>query len=95
MSRARVALAGGAEIIELAADDTTSVQRELDCIVPAVEALVDAGISAPIAVASCRALVVDQAFEAGATLVRPLDGEEGSEIAEIIALHGARTVADP
>lgn len=95
VSRARAALAGGAEIIEVTADDTTSVQRELDCIVPAIEALISAGISTPIAIASRRALVVDQALEAGATLVRPLDGEEGSEIAEIIALHGARTVANP
>ena len=92
VSRARAALAGGAEIIEVASEDTASVQRELDCIVPAIEALIAAGIAAPIAIASRRALVVDQAMEAGATLVCPLEGEEGAEIAEIIALHGAEVV---
>lgn len=90
--RARAALAGGAEIIEVASEDTASVQRELDCIVPAIEALIDAGIAAPIAIASRRALVVDQAIEAGATLVCPLEGEEAAEIAEIITLHGAEVV---
>jgi dihydropteroate synthase len=90
--RARAALADGAEIIEVASGDTASVQRELDCIVPAIEALIAAGITAPIAIASRRALVVDQAIEAGATLVCPLEGEEGAEIAEIIALHGAEVV---
>jgi dihydropteroate synthase len=92
VSRARAALAGGAEIIEVASENTASVQRELDCIVPAIEALIDAGITAPIAIASRRALVVDQAIEAGATLVCPLEGEEAAEIAEIITLHGAEVV---
>lgn len=90
VSRARTALAGGAAIVEVVADDTSSVQRELDCVVPAIEALIVAGISASIAVASHRALVVDQAIEAGATFVRPLRGEQAAEIAEIVALHGAR-----
>ncbi|UXN72663.1 dihydropteroate synthase [Devosia sp. A8/3-2] len=94
VSRARAALAG-AEIIEVASEDTASVQRELDCIVPAIEALIDAGIAAPIAIASRRALVVDRAIEAGAALVCPLEGEEGAEIAEIIALHGAEVVGEP
>jgi dihydropteroate synthase len=95
VSRAKAALAGGAEIIEVAGGDTASVQRELDCIVPAIEALIDAGITTPIAIASRRALVVDQAIEAGAALVCPLEGEEGAEIAEIIALHGAEVVGEP
>ena len=95
VSRAREALTGGAEIIEVVADDTIGVQRELDRIVPAIEILIAAGIAAPIAIASRRALVIDQAIEAGAVIVRPLEGNEAAEITEIIELHGAKIIGSP
>lgn len=90
VAEAKAAALAGADVIEIAAPGDIAVQEELDQLTSAIAALIGAGIAAPIAVATCRPLVADQAIEAGASIIRAL--EISPEMEQIVALHGVRLI---
>ena len=72
------------------------VQQELDRIIPLLDEMIAAGITAPIAIATTNPLVADQAIQAGASLIVDLDDLTGApEMAEIAALHEVPVIARP
>lgn len=90
-------LAQDIDIFQLSASAATaSVQQELDTIMPAIDAIIAAGITAPIVIATANPLIADQAIQAGATLVYDLEGLAGApEMVEIAALHAVPIIARP
>lgn len=87
---AKAAVIAGADIIEIAVSGEIAVQEELDQLTSAIAALIAAGITIPIAAATSRPLVADQAIEAGASIIRAL--EISPEMEQIVALHDARLI---
>ncbi|WP_162783396.1 dihydropteroate synthase [Devosia naphthalenivorans] len=70
------------------------VQQELDRIIPLLDEMIAAGITAPIAIATTNPLVADQAIQSGASLIVDLDNLAGApEMAEIAALHQVPVIA--
>jgi dihydropteroate synthase len=100
LAHARLMLAQGADILDIGGESTrpgaepVGVQQELDRVMPVIDALRAAGITAPISIDTMKPLVVDQALQAGADIVNDVNGLQGApEMAEIAALHGAPVIA--
>jgi dihydropteroate synthase len=94
LAHAHRMLAEGADIIDIGGESTrpgatpVGVQQELDRVIPVIEALVAAGITAPISVDTYKPLVADQAVQAGATIINDVHGLQGApEMAAVAALH--------
>ena len=90
-------LAQDADMIQLSTGVAPMpVQQELDRIIPLLDEMIAAGITAPIAIATTNPLVADQAIQAGASLIVDLDDLTGApEMAEIAALHEVPIIARP
>ncbi|SMQ65487.1 Dihydropteroate synthase [Devosia lucknowensis] len=100
LAHARQMLAEGADIIDIGGESTrpgaepVPVQVELDRIMPVIDALRAAGITAPISIDTMKPLVAHQALEAGADIVNDVNGLQGApEMAEIAAVMGAPIIA--
>lgn len=94
VAHARTMIAEGADIIDIGGESTrpgsqpVGVQQELDRVMPVIDALVAAGIDAPISVDTYKPLVADQAIQAGASIINDVHGLQGApEMAEVAALH--------
>ncbi|CAN7260975.1 dihydropteroate synthase [Devosia sp. LjRoot3] len=100
VTHARAMLDEGADIIDIGGEstrpgsETVAVQEELDRVIPVIDALRGAGITAPISIDTCKPLVADQAIQAGADIINDVYGLQGPpEMAEVAALYGAPVIA--
>lgn len=97
VAQARRMQAEGAAVIDIGgestrpgADDVT-VQAELDRVLPVFDALFDCPV--PLSIDTYKALVADQAIQAGAQIVNDVHGlQRDPEIADVAALHGTPLV---
>ncbi|HEY8596043.1 MAG TPA: dihydropteroate synthase [Devosiaceae bacterium] len=90
----------GAAIVDIGGESTrpgadeVPVQSELDRIMPVLAALRDANLSAPISIDTYKALVADQAIQAGAQIVNDVHGaQRDPEIADVAALYDLPLIA--
>lgn len=100
IAHAHAMIAEGADIIDIGGESTrpgadpVSVQHELDRVIPVIEALVAAGITAPISIDTYKPLVADQAIQSGASIINDVHGLQGApEMADIAALHDVPVIA--
>lgn len=100
LTHARHMLAEGADIIDIGGESTrpgaepVGAQQELDRVIPVIDAIRAAGITAPISIDTMKPLVAHQALEAGADIVNDVNGLQGApEMAEIAAIMGAPVMA--
>ncbi|VAW24834.1 Dihydropteroate synthase [hydrothermal vent metagenome] len=94
LSHTRVMLEQGADIIDIGGQSTRpgakeiSTQEELDRVIPVIEHLISSGIKVPISIDTFKALVADQAIQAGATIINDVSGlQREPEIATIAARY--------
>ena len=90
--------AEGADILDIGGESTrpgsedVPVQEELDRVMPVLDAL--AGIETPISIDTYKALVADQAVQAGAKIINDVWGlQRDPEIADVAAHHGVPVIA--
>jgi dihydropteroate synthase len=100
LAHARLMLDEGADIIDIGGESTrpgsepVPVQAELDRVIPVIDAIRAAGITAPISIDTMKPLVAHQALEAGADIINDVNGLQGSpEMAEIAAVMQAPVIA--
>jgi dihydropteroate synthase len=100
LAHARTMLAEGADILDIGGESTrpgaepVGVQQELDRVLPVIEAIRAAGITAPISIDTMKPLVAHQAIEMGADIINDVTGLQGApEMAEIAAVCDAPVIA--
>lgn len=100
VTHARAMLDQGVDIIDIGGEstrpgsETVAVQEELDRVIPVIDALRGAGITASISIDTYKPLVADQAIQAGADIINDVYGLQGPpEMAQVAALYGAPVVA--
>lgn len=100
VAQARQMIAEGTDIIDVGGEstrpgsDAVPVQDELDRVMPVLDALVAEGITAPISIDTYKALVADQAVQAGAAIINDVHGfQREPEIADVAALHEVPVIA--
>lgn len=98
--QARKMAAEGADLIDVGGESTRpgseeiGVQTELDRVMPVMDALAAAQIDKPVSIDTYKALVADQAVQAGAQLINDVHGfQRDPEIADVAAVHGTPVVA--
>ncbi|VAW13881.1 Dihydropteroate synthase [hydrothermal vent metagenome] len=96
LSQTRLMLNEGADIIDIGGQSTrpganeVSTQQELERVVPTIEYLISEGIKAPLSIDSFKAVIADQAIQAGAKIINDVHGlQREPEIADVAALYGA------
>ncbi len=96
LAHARKMLQEGADIIDVGGQSTRpgaeeiSTQQELDRVIPVIEHLVASGVRTPISLDTFRAVVADQAIQAGASIINDVTGAQREpEIADVAALYKA------
>ena len=68
--------------------DEVSAQAELDRVIPAIDALMAVNTSKPISIDTYKAVVADQAIQAGANIINDVHGlQREPEIADVAALY--------
>lgn len=100
VEQARTLAAEGADIIDLGGESTRpgsdeiGVQDELDRVMPVLDALADMRFDRVISIDTYKALVADQAIQAGAKIINDVHGlQRDPEIADVAAHHGAPVIA--
>ncbi|SDG79369.1 dihydropteroate synthase [Pelagibacterium luteolum] len=100
VEQARTLAAEGADIIDLGGESTRpgsdeiGVQDELDRVMPVLDALADMRFGRVISIDTYKALVADQAIQAGAKIINDVHGlQRDPEIADVAAHHGAPVIA--
>lgn len=100
LAHTKTMLDEGADIIDIGGQSTRpgaeeiSIQEELDRVIPTIEFLVENGIKTPISIDTFRALVADQAVQAGATIINDVSGlQREPEIADIAAHYNTPIIA--
>lgn len=99
VEHARQMVAEGAGIIDIGGESTrpgfvaVSVEEELERVIPAIRALIDAGIDVPISVDTYKAEVARQALEAGAHILNDIWGlKKDPGMAKLAAGYGCPIV---
>ncbi|MCF6326929.1 MAG: dihydropteroate synthase [Devosiaceae bacterium] len=99
LAHTRAMLEQGADIIDVGGQSTRpgakeiSTQEELDRVIPVIEQLVSSGIKVPISIDTFKALVADQAIQAGATIINDVSGlQREPEIATIAARYSTPVI---
>lgn len=99
-AHAQKLVANGAKLIDVGGEstrpgsDAVSVQDELDRVMPVMDALAEAKLGAPISIDTYKALVADQAIQAGAEIVNDVQGlQRDPEIADVAAHHKVPVIA--
>jgi dihydropteroate synthase len=97
---ARVMVTEGADILDVGGESTrpggepVSVREELDRVMPVIDALVASKLGVPISIDTRKALVADQAVQAGASIINDVEGAlHDPEIADVAALHKTPFIA--
>jgi dihydropteroate synthase len=100
LAHAQTMLAEGADIIDIGGESTrpgsepVGVQQELDRVMPVIDAIRAAGITAPISIDTMKPLVAEQALQAGADIINDVNGLQAApEMAEVAELHNAPVIA--
>ncbi|WP_417581945.1 dihydropteroate synthase [Pelagibacterium sp.] len=100
LNHADALIAEGADIVDLGGESTrpgseeVGVQAELDRVMPILDALAARDFEAPISIDTYKALVADQAVQAGASLINDVRGlQRDPEIAAVAACHGTPVIA--
>lgn len=100
LAHARLMLAEGADILDIGGESTrpgaepVPVQAELDRVIPVIDAIRAAGITAPISIDTMKPLVAHQALEAGADIINDVNGLQGApEMVQIAAVMQAPVIA--
>lgn len=100
VAHADALLAEGADILDIGGESTrpgseeVPVQEELDRVMPVLDGLAQRGIDKPISIDTYKALVADQAIQAGAKIINDVRGlQRDPEIADVAAHHGAPVIA--
>lgn len=100
VQQARQMAAEGAHIIDIGGESTrpgsedVGVQDELDRVLPVLDALTEAGFPAPVSIDTYKALVADQAVQAGGSIINDVHGfRRDPEIADVAAHHGVPVIA--
>ncbi|RUT33213.1 dihydropteroate synthase [Arsenicitalea aurantiaca] len=99
VAHARLLIGEGADLIDVGGESTrpgaepVGVQAELDRVMPVLDALAADGIAAPVSIDTYKALVADQAVQAGARIINDVRGlQREPEIADVAALHGVPVI---
>lgn len=100
INQAKAMVAEGADIIDVGGESTrpgsepVGVQAELDRVMPVLDALNEAQLGVPVSIDTYKALVADQAVQAGAAIINDVWGfQREPEIADVAALHGVPLIA--
>jgi dihydropteroate synthase len=100
VAHAEELVAEGADIIDIGGESTrpgsddVGVQDELDRVMPVLDALAARGFGAPISIDTYKALVADQAVQAGAKIINDVRGlQRDPEIADVAAHHRTPVIA--
>ncbi|HWJ86580.1 MAG TPA: dihydropteroate synthase [Pelagibacterium sp.] len=99
LAQARSMVAEGADILDIGGESTrpgsdpVPVQQELDRVMPVLDALAASGSQTPVSIDTSKALVADQAVQAGASIINDVRGlQHDPEIAAVAAHHGAPVI---
>jgi len=94
LSQTRLMLNEGADLVDIGGESTrpganeVTTQEELDRVVPTIEHLIGEGIKIPLSIDSYKAVVADQAIQAGASMINDVYGlQREPEIADVAALY--------
>ncbi len=89
----------GADLIDIGGESTrpganeVTTQHELDRVIPVIQHLVAAGIKVPLSIDTYKAVVADQAIQAGASIINDVHGlQREPEMADVAALYGTPVV---
>lgn len=100
VAHARELIGAGADIIDLGGESTrpgsdeVGVQAELDRVMPVLDALAASDLTASVSIDTYKALVADQAIQAGARVINDVWGfQRDPEIADVAAHHGTPAIA--
>lgn len=95
LAQARRLADAGADILDIGGESTrpgaeeVPVQAELDRVMPALDLIAAADLNLPVSIDTYKALVADQAIQAGARIVNDVHGlRRDPEIAAVAALYG-------
>jgi len=90
----------GADIIDVGGESTrpgsqaVGVQDELDRVMPVLDALAESGLGCTVSIDTYKALVADQAIQAGAKIINDVRGfQRDPEIADVAAHHDVPVIA--
>jgi dihydropteroate synthase len=100
IAHAYAMIAHGADIIDVGGESTRPgaeempVQAELDRVMPVFDALRTAETQTPLSIDTYKALVADQAVQAGAAIINDVHGlQREPEMADVAVLHNVPVVA--
>lgn len=100
VAQARQMASEGAHIIDVGGESTRpgsediGVQDELDRVMPVLDALAGSSLQVPISIDTYKALVADQAVQAGARIINDVWGfQRDPEIADVAAHHDVPIIA--
>lgn len=100
VSQARQLVADGAHIIDVGGESTrpgsaeVGVQAELDRVMPVLDALAEVELATPVSIDTYKALVADQAVQAGAKIINDVWGfQRDPEIVDVAAHHNVPVIA--
>jgi len=100
VAHAQLMQAEGCDIIDVGGESTrpgaeaVGVQAELDRVLPVLDGLREAALACPLSIDTYKAVVADQAIQAGAGLINDVHGfQREPEIADVAALYGVPLVA--
>ena len=98
VAKARAMVRDGAGIVDVGGQSyahwnaPVAADEERDRVVPAVRAIVAAGIDVPLSIDTFTASVADAALAAGAHLINDCSGLSDPALPEVVAKHGAALV---
>lgn len=100
LAHAEELVAEGADIIDIGGESTrpgsdpVGVQDELDRVMPVLDGLAERGLDIPVSIDTYKALVADQAVQAGAKIINDVWGlQRDPEIADVAAHHRTPVIA--
>lgn len=100
LAHAEELVAEGADIIDIGGESTrpgsdpVGVQEELDRVMPVIDGLAERGCQTPVSIDTYKALVADQAVQAGAKIINDVWGfQRDPEIADVAAHHRTPVIA--
>ncbi|RDE09782.1 dihydropteroate synthase [Pelagibacterium lacus] len=99
LAHAELLAAEGADLLDLGGESTrpgseeVGVQAELDRVMPVLDGLAERGFPLPVSIDTYKALVADQAVQAGARIINDVWGlQRDPEIADVAAHHGVPVI---
>lgn len=100
VAQAQMMASEGADIIDVGGESTrpgsepVGVQDELDRVMPVLDALAENGLKCPVSIDTYKALVADQAIQAGAKIINDVWGfHRDPEIVDVAAHHDVPVIA--